>query len=324
MQLKHLFTPLSLLLLSAACSASDSATPASKPSEADAGLGPDVLVGTVEVKLVGPDADTHGYSSVFGKIYDKAPVETTVWEEAVSADGCSLLTPRVPFCETPCGSEACVEDDTCQPFPESQSAGTLTVKGLSREDGTSDAFEISPIKANYTTPGAISLAYPPFDEGDEVQIVASGAEVSGFTLKGKGIARLELTSEGDFPIATGKPLNLSWKPKSSASESRIQLKLDISHHGGSNGKIECDLADTGAFAIPVSLLDELLRLGVAGFPSILVTRSTLSSVLTSVGRVQLKIYENVERAVSVDGLVSCTEDDQCPDAQSCRPDLTCG
>ncbi len=335
MQLKLRSFPAALLMLSAACGDSASKTTLSpdagsmngdgdadadsgSPSP-DAGLGPDAVVGAVEVQLIAPS-----HSFVFGKVSDKPAVPTTLWEEADSEGGCQLLKPRVPFCDDGCGSDACVEDNTCEPFELALNAGTLTVSGLRDKEGASTPFSIEPQLGNYTTPGEVKLPYPPFDEGDIVSVTASGGEVSAFKLTGTAIASLKLSSEGALPLVDGEPLLLEWTPKGAKGDSHILVSLDISHHGGTKGKIVCETADDGSFAIPAKLVSALKALGTAGFPSIVITRRSLSSVLTSAGRVELKIYENQEREIAIDGLISCSNINDCPEGQACRDDLTCG
>jgi hypothetical protein len=109
-----------------------------------------------------------------------------------------------------------------------------------------------------------------------------------------------------------------------ADASEIQIRLDISHHGGSKGKIECDVEDSGAFTLPAALVTELIALGVAGFPSFVIERRAIESAQLEHGRVALRIYEYAERFVTIPGLVSCTASEQCPMGQACRDDKTCG
>jgi hypothetical protein len=114
-----------------------------------------------------------------------------------------------------------------------------------------------------------------------------------------------------------------WKPPGIPGLSRIRLKLDISHHGGSKGEIDCDAEDTGSLEVPGSLVTQLLNLGVAGFPSFLLTRSSVGSTVIEPGRVDLTVLSDVEHPVDVMGLVSCTDDNSCPKGQTCQTDLSC-
>ncbi len=301
---------------------SDGAAAAGNGS-ADAAMGdPNLLVGTFQVRLTGPTAATPGTTSVVGKIYDGASLSEIVWEDASKDGDCKLLTPRVPFCSTPCGGgAACVENDTCKPYPIAHSAGLANMTGL-EVAGDGLTFTMAPVVNNYQPPAGVTLVYPPFKEGDEVSVSTSGDYYRAFSIKATAIAPLQLTSS-DIPLAANLPVKLTWTPPATADASRIRVKLDISHHGGTRGKIECDTADDGSLEVSAGLVSKLLALGVAGFPTVIVTREAKGSVTIAPGRVDLLVSSDVERAVSIAGLTSCTEDTQCATGQTCQSDLSC-
>jgi hypothetical protein len=87
--------------------------------------------------------------------------------------------------------------------------------------------------------------------------------------------------------------------------------------------IECDTEDTGSLEISAALVTKLLDLGVAGFPTVIVTREAVGSVTIAPGRVDLIVSSVVEHAVQVSGLTSCSADTDCPSGQTCQSDLTC-
>jgi hypothetical protein len=103
----------------------------------------------------------------------------------------------------------------------------------------------------------------------------------------------------------------------------VHVKLDISHHGGSKGEIACDVDDKGALTIASELISALLDLGVAGFPTVRVTRHLEGEAKIPAGRVQLIVSSLAEEAVVVPGLVSCAGADDCPEGKTCLGDLTC-
>src|SRR6185369_3444353 len=79
--------------------------------------------GSFLVSLVEPTAITKGFTSVLGGIYTGPTPGSVIWEAGAQSGACRIFTPRVPFCETPCGSEAmCVEDNKCQDYPKSLGA----------------------------------------------------------------------------------------------------------------------------------------------------------------------------------------------------------
>jgi len=326
------FLLLSFGLFSAACSGSSDDSPnaagasgASANSAAGSGGSgagnTDKLVGSFQVKLT-PASDLGAASTtVVGRIYDGPTPVTTIWEKPQVDGDCTLTTPRVPFCPTPCGgSAACVEDDTCLAYPTAHSAGTVTMTGLQATSG-SEPVELTLVSSTYQAPPSVSLAFPPFAEGDAVSLTAKGEYFPAFTLSSKGIAPLALAS-GELALKTGQPLVLNWT-KGNESSAKIHVKLDISHHGGSKGQIECDTADSGSLTIGAGLISKLLQLGVAGFPSVIVTRHSVGSTAIAQGRVELEISSSVEQWVTIEGLTSCTDKSDCPNGQDCQTDLTC-
>lgn len=313
---------LSCALFAVACSAGDSGD--SRGGEASpAGGGasdPSARVGEFSVLLQGSVDGEPGQTKVLGRVADAPAVSDVLWEKKQEAGGCVLKTPRVPFCEMPCGGAICVEDDVCKPSPKALDAGKVTVRGVRTASGEAE-FSVEPLNNTYMP--VTRLAYPPFEAGDEIEVRAAGADVKAFTLKGQGIAPLELEgSDRGFPLKRGSGLELRWKAPSADVGSRIQVKLDVSHHGGTKGMVECDVADSGSLNIGASLTDALLDLGTAGFPTIVVTRSATTASTTSAGRVDLKVYTFVESAVEIEGLVSCEEASDCPSGMVCE-DLKC-
>ncbi|MGK3995490.1 hypothetical protein [Sorangium sp. So ce1024] len=323
-------------LLSLHCSSSPSGNdqpqepgPPDSPENPDPSTGdPTRLIGAFQVRSLPAaaseegGAEAAGTSSLLGKIYDGPTPSQIVWEEKTVEGGCRLLTPRVPFCNEPCGGSAvCVEDDTCQPYPTAHSAGPVTATGLNIESGEA-SFVMNPVANNYQPPAGAKLLYPPADEGQTVRFEASGDYFSAFAVEAKGVRPLELQG-GAVLLDPNQAVTLEWTPPGQAGISTIEVTLDISHHGGTKGKIECAVEDTGSLELPASLVTQLLDLGVAGFPSILVTRKAVGSTTIAQGRVDLVISSQVERPVEIAGLTSCHDDSECPDGQTCQRDLTC-
>ncbi|MEO6601906.1 MAG: hypothetical protein ABIQ16_18655 [Polyangiaceae bacterium] len=258
-------------------------------------------------------------TNIVGTVYDGPTPATTIWEKPQVEGACTLTTPRIPFCNTACGgSSVCVEDDTCMAYPIAHGVGTVTVTGVKTTDDQS-AFTMTPIKNNYQP--TASLAYPPFADGDAVTIAAAGDFFPAFSVSSKGIAPLALTST-ELSLKSGQPLDLAWT-KGAVGNARIHVKLDISHHGGSKGQIECDADDSGSISIPSTLIGKLLALGVSGYPTVIVTRRATGSTTISAGRVELVVSSVVEHPVTIDGLTSCTADKDCASGKTCQDDLAC-
>jgi hypothetical protein len=314
------------VVLLAGCGGSSTEEPADASAGDGGGSAVGDRLGTFSVQLIAPRMETDGtttpgYTSVLGKVYDGVTPDTVVWEVAATSGGCTLSIPHVPFCATACGSTmACVADDTCAPYPAAQSVGAVHLDGVKTTAGT--GVDLTAVANSYQVAGA-TLAYPAFAEGDAITLTASGsAFATAFTASSKGVATLALTNAGSLALVAGAPLALGWTAPASAG-STIHVKLDISHHGGSKGKIECDAGDSGALSVASSLVDQLLGLGVAGFPTIIVTRAATGYAAVATGHVDLVVASEVEVAIGVPGVQSCTSDDQCTAPATCQDDLTC-
>lgn len=308
---------------------SDSPGGASDAAVADAAVGdPSVLVGQFQISLVAPQPATAnaeataGHTAVVGKVYDGPTPSLVVWEESAQAGACRLLTPRVPFCATACGvAAACVADDRCQSYPSARSVGVVAVAGVRTSSGAS-AFTMEPVANAYQPAADLTLPYPAFDEGAPLRLQTSGGAFAPFALESVGVSPLVLTDHA-LVLRQGQPLALSWNPPGPQGGAGVHVTLDISHHGGTKGKLECETADTGSLELPSTLVTELLSLGVAGFPTIVVRREARGTATIAAGRVDLLVFSEVEQAVEVPGLTSCTDNEQCPPGESCQPDLSC-
>ena len=212
-----------------------------------------------------------------------------------------------------------MEDDTGQPYPAAHGVGTVPARGIQLATGETE-FTMDPVANNYQPGGGLKLAYPPFAAGDEVRIEAAGDFFPAFTLTAAGVAPFALTS-GAITLAADTPIDLAWTAGDDTT--RVRVKLDISHHGGTRGMITCETADSGALTIDGGLVGELLDLGVAGYPTIILTREAVGATTITAGRVELVVSSSIEQAVEIPGLTSCTADADCADGQTCQPDLTC-
>jgi hypothetical protein len=317
-----IFLSAGLALSGCGNSGSSAAGSAGATGSAGAGQGDSSqLVGSFQVKVTPATSVLQASTAIVGKVYDGPTPSTVVWENPQVDGACTLTTPRVPFCTTPCGSiSACVEDNTCQAYPTARGVGSVTVTGVETTDGDLP-FTMTAIANTYQPAGSVSLAYPPFAEGDAVTFSAAGDYFPAFTLTSTGVAPLAVTSTS-LALNTGKALDLAWTP-GAAGNAKIHVKLDISHHGGSKGQIECDSDDTGSLTVPAPLITKLLGLGVAGFPTVIITRQAVGSSVISAGRVELDVSSVVEQAVTVEGLTSCDADEDCPSGQTCQTDQSC-
>ncbi|MBI5518241.1 MAG: hypothetical protein HY909_31005 [Deltaproteobacteria bacterium] len=273
------------------------------------------------MQLIAPNRGTQGFTSVSGRCQDRPTPSALLWDQRATAGDCRLLVPRVPFCSPSCGSSGvCVMDGRCEPHAVARPVGAVRVTGVRTSAGMAP-WELTLVSGSYQTPGALTLPYPAFAEGDTLRIDAAGAGgVAPFSVETRGIVPLALTST-DLRVEMNRALDLTWTAAGVAG-SRVKVKLDISHHGGTRGMITCDTDDDGALTLAPELLTQLLALGVAGFPTVVVTRSRAGTTTVGAGSVELVVSSELETEVTIPGLRSCTSDADCMGG-TCRPDLTC-
>ncbi len=172
-----------------------------------------------------------------------------------SAGACEIwVHPAPAFCDPPCNLGACVADDECEAFPNSVSAGDVTVSGL-----------VEPLRFV-----AGEFGYVPdleiagddlFADGSAITASASGGEVPGFTLEATGVpsleADLDLESGSVLRIEDGVDEIIRWTAEESG---RIQLGLVIGHHGSAyEALLVCETEDDGELVVPGDLISQFPR-----------------------------------------------------------------
>jgi hypothetical protein len=259
-----------------------------------------------------------GYTSVLGKMYDGPSPSNMVFEEIVAV-GCSKLFKRLyPLCVPDCGGlAACVKGDSCQPYPSPVNIGTVTMSGLTLNDGQT-TFSIDPINSNYMY---TSIKFPPCNEGAAVTLSAAGSSsVPAFTLTVRGISPLTLLND-TIKLLDGQPIDLRWTPPAVTGISSIFVLIDISYHGGTNAKIECECEDNGSLTVPAELLDSLKTFGISGFPKLEISRRAISTDTSA--KAKIVIESKVAKILYIPGIINCSLDTDCPEGQTCGADLRC-
>ena len=114
------------------------------------------------------------------------------------------------------------------------------------------------------------------------------------------------------------PFHLTWKAPGMAGISRIQFALEISHHGGYQGEIDCDVPDTGSFDVPASMVTALVARGRAGYPTVEVTRSSVATDAREPGA-SLAVLSSAGQLAVDTGVISCGagESPPCPSPMEC-------
>lgn len=277
------------------------------------------LYGAFNVTLVPAMEDTMSaaMTSIIGRVRDGVTPDPSVWKLEQEQDGCKLYVPVAALCTPSCGSAAvCGADNTCIPYPKSTTVGTVTLTGIG-----ADPITMDPIADNYQPKAGSSVPYPPCSEGAMVGLKADGGSHAGFEIAATCIAPLVFA--GPILYERGKPLRATWTAPAKLTENGIAVKLDLSHHGGSKGKIECEIADDGSFEVAPAMIDALVDLGVAGFPTISLTRKSVAAASGKASHVTLNITSPQEQPIEIPGLTSCSEDKDCPMGKTCQADRSC-
>lgn len=259
-----------------------------------------------------------GFTSVQGRV--ESAVSPMRVPTLVAEDGaCRMYRPPTLFCDPACGTgTTCDATGACVDAPYSVSVGTVTVSGLK------SPVEMTPAAPVFFYTFNGTLEHPGFDEGAALALVAAGeGELEPFTLDARGVATLSSPATS-VALVQDQPVALQWTAPGQPDVSAIHIDLNIAQHGGSPGWIDCEVPDTGSFTIPVSLSNQLLAQGASGFPSLILTRRSIDSTDTDVGCVQWSAQSSVTLDVDIEGLTSCSDNDDCTAPETCQPDLTCG
>jgi hypothetical protein len=135
-----------------------------------------------------------------------------------------------------------------------------------------------------------------------------------------------ITADG-VPFDRDQKVTLEWVPGAATIDSHIVVAVDISHHGGQTGEIDCDTSDSGSLEIAARLVTQLLDLNYAGFPHLTIARTTTAGTHIAQGRVELRISSAHTLSIEIAGLTSCMQvgdATECPMGQVCLANHTCG
>ncbi|NUN13815.1 MAG: hypothetical protein HUU55_09270 [Myxococcales bacterium] len=231
--------------------------------------------------------------------------------------GCSLYYPRSLFCEPACEPGfTCGTDGLCVPYPTNQSVGTVTFSGLSAE------VSLNPIPPQQIYYFTGSMPYPGFTAGQPVTLNAAGGNHAPFSLTAHGVTPIVPISTS-LPFNADEPATLLWEKAPADSATAVFVTVNLANHGGVPARIECIVADTGELTIASSLVAALLDIGYSGFPTVALSRESVSSTTTDLGCIELVLQSEVVLDVAISGLISCSSSEDCPDGQSCLSDLHC-
>jgi hypothetical protein len=203
----------------------------------------------------------------------------------------------------------CGEEGVCIPAPVVHDVGTVTVGGLNTE------LSMTAIMGTYNQ--RVSEPYPAYNEGATLTLSTGGGDYNPFSMTAQGIAPLT-TTQTVVAVDLDQPVSVTWGAGSGMTDAYVHIRLVVNGHGPVNtGLIECEAPDTGAFTIPADIATELVHLGLSGFPQVDVTRISGSSTTIEPGCVDMKVSSAVTVPVEVQGMISCSSDEDCPVGQTC-------
>ncbi len=281
--------------------------------------------GVFELHYVRGASDAASFTDITGIMRDGTPTELVLWEKKKTEGDCSLYTPRVPFCEGCVAPQVCVADNVCRTPPSSYPVGKVTLTGLNPPSGA-NPLELTPITTaagtNYLC--AETLPMPPCTVGGEISLQAAGeGQFPAFSIAGQCIAPL-VVANATVAIESGKDFTLTWTA-GSVPGARLGLEFDLSHHGGSKGRLACDAADTGSLTVSGKLIKELIDLGVTGFPKAEIKRVFTAKTAVGTGQAELRLRSDTEFVVEIPGLKSCNTSADCTAPETCQvPGMMCG
>lgn len=258
------------------------------------------------------DEDTE--TTVDGAVAD-AVVPITILEEIGSDGDCRLMRRNNPHCEAACDpGQTCDWEGECVTYPAKQDLGTVTLEGL-----------VQPVEMEPVFPGNTyfntSLPHPAMTPGELVTLRMPGGLYGPARLYGVAVDPLSGLAQ-EWVVEAGVDLTVSWDtPTASVVRSEIFISVNIDQHGASPGTLMCVFEDDGEGVVSGALLEELVSVGVTGFPSGLIERRTLDSAPAAQGCMDFKVGS--KRIVSVDvlGFTPCTSDAECPDDLDCNEEF---
>jgi hypothetical protein len=247
-----------------------------------------------------------------------------VWNELAKEGDCRLLVGRMLVCTTPCAvGKVCAGSNMCVDEPLLQDMGTLTITGL-----------VAPVSVPFAAAqgydGSLPTgsAFPPAAAEVAIALKTAGGKYPALSLAGRGVEPLQFAGTG-IKVARNQPLAVTWTAPAKNKSTRVHMKLDIAHHGGIAARVDCDMADTGSASIPATLITQLMDRGLAGFPTLALTRQTVDSATIAPGCVEFAVTSEEARDIEVEGVISCnTEEATCPPAdtscKACPAGMKCG
>lgn len=254
------------------------------------------------------------YSIVSGAIADGVVPITIL--EVIGTDGeCEVKRRNNPFCDPACVSgDTCDFDGNCITYPSNQDLGDVSIIGLA-ESVTMEA--VVPGNTYFNT----SLPHPAFTSGELIELQMPGGTYGPVDLFGVGVETLNAKDSG-WTVESGNDLIVSWNaPTSKVVRSEVTMRINIDQHGTSPSTIYCTFEDDGEGVVPASIIQQLVEVGVSGFPSGQLNRRTADSTTIGDGCMDFEVSSRREVDVDVVGYTPCISTLDCPEGEECNLEL---
>lgn len=276
--------------------------------------------GTFRVQLIpeNPELDNPAYTNFVGMMKDGPIPPVDIFKEEMVSGQFRLYKKYNPYCEDCSSDNVCVANDSCIPEPNAYSVGNMTLTGM-KSGGEPREYVSEPGDRAFDY--QISSPYPDFppaDEGEIITFSAAGTNgVEPFKLEVPCIAPLEILN--DEMVLDGKDIALRWEPPKVAGISTINIRINLSYHGGTKGEILCDTEDDGSVTIPGAMIEKLKSYGTAGYPCIYVTRQAV--VVDEASKAKGSVECTITKMLTIPGEISCSGDETgngvCPEGTYC-------
>jgi hypothetical protein len=249
---------------------------------------------------------------VQGQVFDSV-APATAHVPLASEGGCTWLRAPTLVCDPACSvGTTCTPAGTCVAQPVSRDVGTVTAEGLLT------AVSMAPRPPVYFYSFTGDLPHPGFSAGAGMRVRGDGFELLGW-----GIEPL-VVGATTIEIQRGLALPLTWTAPSTAGPAKIEISVNVNGHGLVGSHVECIADDSGAFTVPEALITSLIDDGLSGFPTLTLRRTSTDRASLGSGCIELDVESAHTLEVTIPGLTSCDDDEDCVAPETCQPDLTCG
>lgn len=232
--------------------------------------------------------DGNGFSWIQGHVSDAVEAQAE-FTDGDQEGGCILKMPVNPFCNPPCDpGTVCNKDSECMPEPDRVDVGTVSFTGLSVPVVIQPDWNFGYSKFDFTGDA--------YATGAQIELVAEGGDLEGFTLQGAGVDRLEVPFT-ELDMGSGLPLTIEWTP--SDGPGVVFVEIDMTQHGITPVNLYCEVEDTGSLTVSANLMTQVIGSWMEGIPILNLYRHTIDSVDLSLGCVEFEVFHEIRTPLNI-------------------------